>query len=103
MIDWPLLVYPFFAETHPRRGRACLRPVVRVAFADGRLVVDALVDTGSEHVLADASLALAAGIDLDAPVDIEELGLGGGIVKVSPALTGTHPLTEHSFGVGGGT
>jgi hypothetical protein len=52
MIDRPL-VYPFYAESHLRRGRTVLRPVVRVSIADSALIVDALVDTGSEHVLAD--------------------------------------------------
>ncbi len=80
MIIGPL-VYPFYAEMHLRRGRTVLRPVVPVAVGDEQLVVDALVDTGSEHVLADASLAIAAGISLDDPVDVEEIGLGGGIVE----------------------
>lgn len=54
-----------------------LRPVVRVSLADASIIVGALVDTGSEHVVADASLAVAAGIDLPDPIDIEEIGLGG--------------------------
>lgn len=44
-------------------------------------MVSALVDTGSEHVLADSSLALIAGIDLDDPDDVEDLGIGGGFVR----------------------
>lgn len=43
-------------------------------------MLDALVDTGSEHVLADSALAVAAGIDLSEPFDVEEIGLGGGVV-----------------------
>jgi hypothetical protein len=75
------LVYPFFAEEHLRRGRTVLRPVVRISIADLTIVVDALVDTGSEHVLADSSLAIVAGLDLSHPIDIEEIGLGGGIAE----------------------
>jgi hypothetical protein len=74
-------VYPFYAEEHLRRGRTVLRPVVPVSLGDARLVIDALVDSGSEHVLADATLATVAGIDLENPIDIEEIGLGGGIVE----------------------
>lgn len=63
MIDAPY-VYPFASEVHLRRGRTVLRPVVRLALADPALVLNALVDTGSEHVLADSSIAVAAGLDL---------------------------------------
>ena len=63
MIELPL-VYPFYAEEHRRRGRTVLRPVVRISIVDPAIVVDPLVDTGSEHVLADSSLAIAAGLDL---------------------------------------
>lgn len=80
MIDRPF-VYPFYAEEHVRRGRTVLRPVVRLSLVD--IVVDALVDTGSEHVLADSSLAVAAGIDISEPFDVEEIGLGGGVVLAS--------------------
>jgi hypothetical protein len=80
MIERPA-VYPFYAEEHPRRGRTVLRPVVRISIADTAIVVDALVDTGSEHVLADSSLAIAAGLDLSDPIDLEEIGLGGGIAE----------------------
>jgi hypothetical protein len=80
MIESPL-VYAFFAETHLRRGRTVMRPVVRISMADMTLIVDALVDSGNEHVLADSTLALAAGVDLSNPVDVEEIGLGGGIVE----------------------
>jgi hypothetical protein len=75
------LIYPFFAESYLRRGRTVLRPVVLVSIGNTDLILDALVDTGSEHVLADESVAFAAGIDLSAPLDIEEIGLGGGIVE----------------------
>lgn len=96
MIRSPLL-YPFYAETHLRRGRTVLRPVVPVAIGDEHLVVDALVDTGSEHVLADASLALATGISLDDPVDVEEIGLGGGIVRANfvQVTAWLHPPAGH--------
>jgi hypothetical protein len=80
MIDGSF-VYPFYAEAHLRRGRTVLRPVVRMSIADTTVIVDALVDTGSEHVLADSALAIAAGVDLDHPVDVEEIGLGGGVVE----------------------
>lgn len=80
MIDRPY-VYPFYAEEHLRRDRTVLRPVVRVSLSG--IVVDALVDTGSEHVLADSALAVAAGIDLSEPFDVEEIGLGGGVVVAS--------------------
>ena len=79
MIDRPH-VYPFASEVHLRRGRTVLRPVVRIALADPRLVLNALVDTGSEHVLADSGVAIGAGLDLTDPIDIEEIGFGGGVV-----------------------
>lgn len=75
------LIFPFFQEDHLRRGRAVLRPVAQFSLGIGQPVVPALIDTGSEHVLADASLALIAGIDLDDPADVEELGIGGGFVR----------------------
>jgi len=77
----PLLVFPFFQEDHIRRGRAVLRPVARFSIGVAQPVVSALIDTGSEHVLADSSLAVIAGVDLDDPVDVEELGIGGGFVR----------------------
>ena len=80
MID-RTFVFPFYAESHLRRGRTVLRPVVPVSIADPALIVDALVDTGSEHVLADSTLANATGIDLSDPIDVEEIGVGGGIVE----------------------
>lgn len=80
MIDAPY-VYPFASEVHLRRGRTVLRPVVRLALADPALVLNALVDTGSEHVLADSSIAVAAGLDLTDPIDVEEIGFGGGVVE----------------------
>jgi hypothetical protein len=75
------LVYPFFAENYLRRGRTVLRPIVLVSIGTVDLILDALVDSGSEHVLADESVAIAAGIDLSSPLDTEEIGLGGGIVE----------------------
>jgi hypothetical protein len=75
------LVYPFFAENHLRRGRTVLRPIVLVSIGTVDLILDALVDSGSEHVLADESVAIAAGINLASPLDTEEIGLGGRIVE----------------------
>ena len=57
------------------------RPVVRLSIGDPTIIVDALVDSGSEHVLADSSLAIAAGISLDNPIDVEQIGIGGGFVE----------------------
>ena len=71
MIDRPL-VYPFYEEAHLRRGRSVQRPVVLVSIGDPQLTFEALVDSGSEHVLADSMLAIAAGIDLSDPIDVEE-------------------------------
>jgi hypothetical protein len=77
----PLLIFPFYQEDHIRRGRAVLRPVARFSIGAAQPVVSALIDTGSEHVLADSTLALIAGVNLDDPVDVEELGIGGGFVR----------------------
>jgi hypothetical protein len=87
------LVYPFYEEAHLRRGRIVQRPVVLVSIGDPDLRFDALVDSGSEHVLADSTLAYASGIDLSDPVDIEEIGLGGGIVEARfmPVTAYLHP------------
>ena len=95
MIDRPL-VYPFYEEAHFRRGRTVQRPVVLVSIGDPNLTFDALVDSGSEHVLADSTLAFAAGIDLSDPIDIEEIGLGGGIVEARfmPVTGYLHPPTS---------
>lgn len=75
-------LYPFFAEPEPRRDRAVLRPVVTISFEgfDG-IVVDALFDSGSDHVLADASIADALGIDLTNAFDSEPLGIAGAVVE----------------------
>ena len=59
MIDRPL-VYPFYEEAHFRRGRTVQRPVVLVSIGDPNLTFDALVDSGSEHVLADSTLEFPA-------------------------------------------
>lgn len=92
MIERPL-VYPFYEESHLRRGRTVQRPVVLVSIGDPNLTFDALVDSGSEHVLADSTLAFAAGIDLGDPIDVEEIGLGGGIVEARfmPVTAYLHP------------
>jgi hypothetical protein len=74
-------VYPFYQEDHLRRGRTVFRPVVRFSIGAVRPIVDALVDTGCEPVLADSSLALIAGIDLSNPIDVERIGIGGGLVE----------------------
>ncbi len=92
MID-RALVYPFYEEVHLRRGRTVQRPVVLVSIGDPSLTFDALVDSGSEHVLVDSTLAFAAGIDLSDPIDIEEIGVGGGIVEARfmPVTGYLHP------------
>ena len=74
-------VYPYYQEEHLRRGRTVLRPVVILSIGDAAVIVDALVDTGCEHVLADSLLAEAAGIDLSDPIDTEEIGIGGSFVE----------------------
>jgi hypothetical protein len=74
-------VYPFYQEDHLRRGRTVFRPVVRFSIGAVRPIVDALVDTGCEPVLADSSLALIAGIDLSNPIDVERIGIAGGSSK----------------------
>ena len=92
MIDRPL-VYPFYEEAHLRRGRSVQRPVVLVSIGDPQLTFEALVDSGSEHVLADSTLAMAAGIDLSDLIDVQEIGLGGGIVEARfmPVTEYLHP------------
>jgi hypothetical protein len=75
------------------------RPVTRFSIGAVRPIVDALVDTGCEPVLADSSLALAliAGIDLSNPIDVERIGIAGGLVEAaslrSPAIF-IHPLAS---------
>jgi hypothetical protein len=88
-------LYPFIAEPELRRDRTVLRPVVTVGFVglDG-IVVDALVDSGSEHVLADALIAQELGIDLAAVTDSEPLGIGGSVVDARFAtVTPRRPIT----------
>lgn len=56
-----------------------LRPVVPIAIVGGTSSppVDALVDSGSENILASAWLAAAAGLDLAGAHSSLELGMGG--------------------------
>lgn len=62
-----------------------LRPVVPVGVLGVREIAPrvGLVDTGAEHVLADAWLAESAGIDVQAGDDSLTIGIGGQIVDVT--------------------
>lgn len=71
-------LYPYQEEEAPDDS-VVLRPVVPVSLiADAASPpVAALVDSGSEHVLAAAWLAEVIGIDLDVSTWSLELGIGG--------------------------
>jgi hypothetical protein len=71
-------IYPY-QEDGPRRDSVVLRPVVPIVMmgATASPPVDALVDSGSENVLASAWLADAAGLDLAGAHSSLDLGMGG--------------------------
>lgn len=71
-------LYPY-QEDGPRRDTVVLRPVVPIAMAgvESSPPVDALVDSGSENVLAAGWLAGASGCDLSRAHSTLDLGMGG--------------------------
>jgi hypothetical protein len=76
---WP---YPFTedlsAERYPDNpARIVLRPIVLVGFLDLEQKVEALVDSGCEHVLAAPWIARALGLDLEGAFREINLGIGG--------------------------
>jgi hypothetical protein len=68
-----------YREDGPRAGSIVLRPVVPVTLlaADEAPPVLALIDSGSEHVLAAPWLAQAIGVDPDRAHKTVSLGIGG--------------------------
>lgn len=74
-------LYPY-QEDGPRRESVVLRPVVPITLVgtDVAPTALALVDSGSEHLLAAPWLAVAAGVDPDASGDRLSLGIGGDTV-----------------------
>jgi len=90
-----------YQEDGPRLGSVVQRPVVPVTLvgADTAPTVFALVDSGSEHVLAAPWLATATQVDLEAAHRTLELGIGGDTVATRFAdLT----LRLHPPGAGDG-
>lgn len=75
--------YPY-QEDGARLEAVVLRPLVPVALvgAETSLVGFALIDSGSEHILASPLLAASAGVDADAGHRALELGIGGETVAV---------------------
>lgn len=82
MADFPWLYR--YAEDGPRRGTVVLRPVVPITLvgADLSTPVFALIDSGSEHVLAAPWLANAVGIASSSAHDEMDLGIGGETIRV---------------------
>jgi hypothetical protein len=76
-------LYPY-QEDGPRLGTVVLRPVVPVTFVGEDIAPTslALVDSGSEHVLAAPWLANAVGIDAARSHRQLDLGIGGQTVSV---------------------
>jgi len=81
--DFPWLYR--YAEDGPRRQTVVLRPVVPVTLVGDDLStpVFALIDSGSEHVLAAPWLANAVGVNHSQAHDEIDLGIGGQIIRVS--------------------
>jgi len=82
LTDFPWLYR--YAEDGPRRGTVVVRPVVPVTLvgADLSTPVLALIDSGSEHVLAAPWLANAVGVDASSAHDEIDLGIGGHTIRV---------------------
>lgn len=76
-------VYPY-QEDGPRLGSVVLRPIVPVTLvgADVAPASLALVDSGSEHILAAPWLASSVGIDPKQSQRRHNLGIGGETVEV---------------------
>jgi hypothetical protein len=90
-------LFPYVAETRPRRAREVLRPLVPVSLGpNGAVRRWALIDTGAENVLAASWVADAAGVDLDDPIDVVRIGIGGQVTDVAfvEVEIGLHHPTE---------
>lgn len=78
-------LYPY-QEDGPRLGETIHRPMVTTALLGPRGEVSpgvySLVDSGCHHVLVDAALAAAIGVDHKASTRMVNLGLGGQTAKV---------------------
>lgn len=78
-------LYPYL-EDGPRLGETVHRPIVTAALVGPTGEVSpgiyAMVDSGCHHVLIDAALAAATGVDHKASTRNIDLGLGGRTVKV---------------------
>jgi hypothetical protein len=76
-------VYPY-QEDGPRLGTVVLRPIVPITLVGEDVAPTslALVDSGSEHVLAAPWLANAVGIDANQSQRRLNLGIGGETVEV---------------------
>jgi hypothetical protein len=88
--------YPFQLDVP--RFREVLRPVVSVRLrgADLSSGVIALVDSGSEHILAGPWLASDTAVDLTNPKYVETLGIGGRNVTVE--FVDMHVRLQHPSG-----
>lgn len=78
-------LFPYVAESAPRRGQEVLRPVVAVSIPGSLASMEpslGLVDTGAESVLAASWLADLAGVDLSTNTDRAVVGIGGQVVEV---------------------
>ncbi len=76
--------YPYALERKKRRGRELHRPVVDASLVSrsASVPVFALVDSGSEHILAAPWLARDIGVDRSTSVESMPLGIGGETVAV---------------------
>ena len=71
------------AERYPDNpDRAVLRPIVLVGFSELEQKVEALVDSGCEHILAAPWIARALGLDLEGTFREINLGIGGETLRV---------------------
>ena len=79
-------LYRYAIESGRRRGRDVLRPVVTLSIPGAIAFMEpswALVDTGSENVLAADWLADFSSVDLSAVDDRVLVGIGGQVVEVA--------------------
>jgi hypothetical protein len=92
-------LYPY-QEDEGRSDVVVLRPVVPISLVadEPSPPVAALVDSGSEHVLAAPWLAQAVGIDLDASTKFLQLGIGGHTVttRFADLALRLHPPGDHA-------
>ena len=77
-------LFPYVAETVPRRDRAVLRPLLPLSVGPVAAIRRwALVDTGAESVLAADWVADAAGVNLGNRLDVVRIGIGGQVADVA--------------------